>query len=546
MKVSIGALGGIGEIGMNMYIYETETSAVIVDCGVKFASASDPGVDLIIPDFSYLETIKNKLKYVVVSHAHEDHMGGLPFLLSKYPLDIAACKFSMDIISHKLKEWNISVEKVYLKYAEPLSVGDFNISFIPISHSIHGTGVILIEAGGVFSALHASDYKIDFSPLSGSPFMLKPFLDLGDSGLDCLVADSTNALTQGFTGSERNVIKGLEKIFIENSGRIFFTTFASNTERIGSVISLAEKYGRKVALEGTSLNKNIETARQNGLLKINENTLVQRKRIEKNDDDKICVIATGSQGEAASVVSKIARNDYGNISIRQGDLFVFSSRIIPGNEQNLITVMNNIVSLGGRWVDVDIDSSIHSSGHASIEDMKLFLKLLRPKYLLPVHGEAMHLQGHKEIGVQCGMADENIIIIKNGEKCCFIDNEFQGVEAIPYGKNFVDGKGDFILNSDELRDRKRLAYEGAVFVYIKPDFKSGRLDNDPVVAFVGFGEGARDTGNIVGFIKANVETQLFERFSKDGWQVFITKLVRKYFKRLMGRRPITSVIIGDD
>lgn len=545
MKVSIGALGGIGEIGMNMYIYETETSAVIVDCGVKFAGASDPGVDLIIPDFSYLETIKNKLKYVVISHAHEDHMGALPFLLSKYPLAVAACKFSMDIVSNKLKEWDISVEKTYLKYDEPLAIGDFNISFIPISHSIHGTGVILLEVGGVFSALHASDYKIDFSPLSGAKFMLKPFLALGESGLDCLVADSTNALSNGFTGSERQVAHGLEKIFKENSGRIFFTTFASNTERIGSVISLAEKYGRKVALEGTSLKKNIEIARQNGLLKINENTIVQRKRIEKNDDDKICVIATGSQGEPASVISKIAKNDYGNICIRNGDLFVFSSRIIPGNEQNIVTVMNNIASSGGRCIDVDMDDTIHASGHASREDMKLFLKLIKPKYLIPVHGEELHLQGHKEVALQCGITADNIILMKNGEKCCFVNNEFKEIEIIPSGKNFIDAKGSFILNSDELRERKRLSYEGAVFVYVKPDFKSGHLDSEPVASFVGFAEGAVDTHNFIGFLKSNIDNQLFERFSKEGWQVFVNKLVRKYFKRFMGRRPITSVIVGD-
>lgn len=545
MKVSVGFLGGVGEIGMNMYVYETENSAVIVDCGVKFAGASEPGVDLIIPDFAYLETIRAKLKCVLLSHAHEDHAGALPFLLSLYPLPLVAGRFSMDLAEYKLKENDVSVEKIYLTEGFPFEAGDFTVSFIPLSHSIPGTGALFIKASDGFTALHMSDYKMDFAPVSGEAFKLKPFLEIGNGGLSCLVADSTNALSKGFTRSEKKIARGLEEIFEESSGRIFFTTFASNSERIGTVMALAEKFGRKVALEGASLSKNIEVARRNGLLSISPDTIIPRKQIERLADKEICVIATGSQGEAASVVSKISKNDYSNIVVRQTDTFLFSSRIIPGNEQNIIAVMNNIAFLGGKCVTVADNINVHTSGHACAEDMKLLLKLVRPSYLIPVHGEYIHLRRHKELAEACGMAGENVIIGRNGSKAVFEDGVFMDLEDIPWGKRFVDTKGGIVLSSEAMKSRKRLAFEGGVFVYASPDLAGGVLLKDPVVEALGFPLDKSARGNVVSFIKTACETELFERFSKEGWIDFVTKTVKRYFKKNMGRRPVTSIVIEE-
>lgn len=542
MKVSFGSLGGAGEIGMNMYIYETDNSALIVDCGVKFAKETDPGIDLMIPDFSYLDTIKRKNISVIVSHAHEDHIGALPFLLSEYAFPVAASKFSMDLIDYKLKERDISTDKIYLKGGEPVVFGDFTVDFIPVSHSIHGAGALLIKCGETFSALHISDYKIDFSPVSGSPFDPAPFLSLGDKGLTCLIADSTNAFYPGFIKGEKRVSKALDKIFSESRGRIFFTTFASNAERLGSVIEIAAKHGRKVAAEGASLLKNMETARAGGFLKIPPDILVPRKAVERMQDDKICVIVTGSQGEQASVMSKIAKNDYAGISVRQGDTFIFSSRIIPGNEKGIISVMNDISARGGRCVTPADTPGVHASGHAGIEDMRLLLKLVRPGYLLPVHGEEIHMKKHKETALSCAMAEDRVIIVRNGDKCVFKNGLLTDIERIPGGKRYVDAKGGFILNSDELRDRKRLAFEGGVFVYAQADLKNGILSKDPIVSLMGF---EADTGKIARFIKAAAEKELFEKFSAEGWRSFIAKQTKRYFKKNMGRRPFMSVIIGE-
>lgn len=545
MKVSVGFLGGVGEIGMNMYVYETENAAVIVDCGVKFAGATEPGVDLIIPDFSYLETIRGKLKCVILTHAHEDHAGALTFLLGEYQIPLVAGRFSMDLAEYKLKARDVSIEKIYLEYGIDFEAGDFTVSLIPVSHSIPGTGALFIKAADGFTVLHMSDYKIDFAPVSGNAFSLNPFLEIGDAGLCCLVADSTNALSGGFTRSEKNIVPGLEEIFQESAGRIFFTTFASNSERIGTVLTLAEKYGRKVALEGASLSRNIEVARRNGLLRISPDAIIPRKQIERLADNEICVIATGSQGEATSVVSKIAKNDYSNIAVRETDTFLFSSRIIPGNEQNIITVMNNIAFLGGKCVTVADNANVHTSGHACAEDMKLLLKLVRPSYLIPVHGEYMHLRRHKEIAESEGMDRESIIIGHSGSKAVFDDGVFIGLEDIIWGKRFIDAKSGFILSVDDAKDRKRLAFEGGVFVHAYVDLAKGVLIKAPVVSALGFPLDDSASGSVVAFLSHTCEVELFERFIKEGWSDFVTKAVKRYFKKNMGRRPLISVIIEE-
>ncbi len=545
MKVSIASLGGIGEIGMNVYVYETETTAFVVDCGVKFAGSSEPGIDLIIPDFSYLETIKDKLKCAVITHAHEDHGGALPYLLKEYPMPVAASRYTMNLLEYRLKEHGLNPEKAYLAAEEPLTVGDFTISFIPLSHSIHGTGALLAEAADGFSALHISDYKIDFFPVTSVPFPAARFAEIGRRGLNCLLADSTNCAVSGFTPGERTVRRELEKIFKESGGRIFFTTFASNAERLQTVFDLAEEYGRTVIIEGSSLLRSITEARRSGLLKIKDGSISKRGAMQKLPDEKICVVATGSQGEKASVISKIARSDYACINVREGDVFVFSSRAIPGNERNIINVINRISKAGGRCVTAS-DGGIHVSGHASGDDAAMLIKLTKPDYLVPVHGEYSHLQKHRLIAVKtCGMEESRVILSSEGEKLIFTDGELTGREEIPWGKRFVDMKGGFLLDKEQLKMRKRMASEGAVFVFAEPDIKKGKMNVTPSAASAGFEMDGARLAEFSAFLSEEAEKAVFERFSAEPWRELLIKLSKKYFKKKMGRRPIITVTIRE-
>ena len=545
MKVSIASLGGIGEIGMNVYVYETENTACIIDCGVKFAKNSEPGIDLIIPDFSYLKTIKNKLKCVVITHAHEDHCGALPYLLEEFPLPVAASRYTLNLIDYRLKEYGLTPEKACLTAKKPLVVGDFTLHFIPLSHSIHGTGALLIEAADGFNALHISDYKIDFNPLTSVPFPADRFAEIGRRGLNCLVSDSTNSAVSGFTPGERTVHKALSDIFSENGGRIFFTTFASNTERLQTVFDLAEKYGRKVVIEGSSLLRNVSEARKAGLLRIKEHIIAQRPAINKLPDNKICVIATGSQGEKESVISKIAKSDYSSISVRDGDVFVFSSRAIPGNERDIINVINRIAKAGGKCVTAS-DEGIHVSGHASAADAVMLIKLTNPDYLIPVHGEYSHLQTHRLLATEaCGMDENRVIVSSEGEKLIFTDGVFSGREGIPWGKRFVDRKGDFILNKEQLKMRKRMASDGVVFVFAEPDIKTGKIDMLPSVTAVGFEMDKSEEHRLAWSLLEEAEKAIFERFSVAAWQALFMKMSKRYFKRMTGRRPIITVTIRE-
>ena len=486
MKISVSSLGGAGEIGMNMYIYETDRYAVIVDCGVKFTKSDEIGVDLIIPDFSYIETIKHKKIMLIITHAHEDHIGAVPYLIKEYKDIAVVCgRYSWDILNKRLNEHDISVNQIYIDDFKPFEWGDFEITAYPISHSIHGTYAVMLKIAEEFKAVHISDYKIDASPVTCTPFPLKEFIEFGKEGIDLLMADSTNIIKNGFTKGEHQVVNGIEQVFKRALGRIFFTTFASNTERLQSVFNMAEKYGRKVALEGSSLIKHIDTARKHGKLIFNDDILISRKQVEKLDDNKICFIATGSQGEGASVITKIAENDYSNIKVRKGDTFVFSSRIIPGNEHRLIYVMNNVYEKGGSVITAD-DLSIHVSGHASKEDALLLLNILKPKYLVPIHGEVQHLVKHKKMAVEHGMADENVIFFLAGNKIIFENGSYTEKQEITAGKRYVDLNTEEFLTPEELKNRKKLAINGAVVVVNSAENVENINENDIIIQLIGF------------------------------------------------------------
>lgn len=539
MKVSVSSLGGAGEIGMNMYIYETERYALIVDCGVKFTKSEDPGLDLIIPDFSYIETIKEKEKLLVITHAHEDHIGAIGFLLNNYPeIIIASNRYSYDLLNKKLKEQSIEPNKVYYDDFKSFEWGDFEITPYPISHSIHGAYGIKIKIENNMSFLHISDYKIDLSPVTSCPFPLKEFIEMGQDGIDCLLADSTNILKNGFTKGEKQVIENIDNIFKNHKGRIFFTTFASNTERLQTVINIAEKYGRKIVLEGSSMVKNIETARKYGKLKLNDENILSRKQMEKYDEDKIIFIATGSQGEGASVITKISEDDYSNIKVRKNDLFIFSSRIIPGNEHRIIQIINNIYAKGGIAATAD-DSTIHVSGHASKEDGRLLLNIIRPKYLVPIHGEIKHLKGHMEMALEQGMKEENIIFFMAGEKLVFENKKLIEKEEITAGKMYVDLNMNEIMDNEGVKLRKRLAINGIVMV-VNTAEKNNKIEKyNLIVETEGFKLKEEYKNELIEQLLGYNER---EETATEEFKEFAEIIIKRFFKKRFMKKPVIKII----
>lgn len=540
MRISLSSLGGAGEIGMNMYIYETDRYAVIVDCGVKFTKNEDPGVDLIIPDFSYLEQISNKEIILVITHAHEDHIGAVGFLLEKYPnIIVASGRYAYDVMVHRLKEFNIEPHKVYFSDFQPFEWGDFEITPYPLSHSIHGTYALKIKVENQMSFLHISDYKIDLAPVTCSPFPLKEFIEIGQEGIDCLVADSTNVLKEGFTKGEKQVVENIEKIFKEHDGRIFFTTFASNTERIQTVINIAEKYNKKIIFEGSSLVRNIEIARKYGKLRINDESIVSRKQMEKLEDTSLCLIATGSQGEGTSVIAKISEDDYSNIKIRKNDLFIFSSRIIPGNEHRIINIINNIYRKGGKVITADNDF-IHVSGHASKDDARMLLNIIKPKYLVPVHGEILHITTHIDIAKENGMNEENIIFFLAGQKLIFENKILINKEEIPAGKMYVDLNMNEIMDIEKLKLRKRLAINGIVMVVNTAEKNKSIEKNNLIVEIEGFNLKEEYINELKEQLIEynNIEIdETREEFKEDA-----EVIIKRFFKKRFTKKPIIKII----
>ena len=532
MKVSVSSLGGAGEIGMNMYIYETERYALIVDCGVKFTKSDDPGLDLIIPDFSYIETIKEKEKLLLITHAHEDHIGAVGFLLNVYPeIMIASNRYSYDLLSKKLKEQNIEPNKVYYDDFTSFEWGDFEITPYPISHSIHGAYGIKIKVENNMSFLHISDYKIDLSPVTACPFPLKEFIEMGREGIDCLLADSTNILNKGFTKGEKQVVENIDKIFKNHKGRIFFTTFASNTERLQTVIDIAEKYGRKIVLEGSSIVKNVETARKYGKLKLHDENIISRKQMEKYDED-------GSQGEGASVITKISEDDYSNIKVRKNDLFIFSSRIIPGNEHRIIQIINNIYAKGGIVITSD-DTTIHVSGHASKEDGRLLLNIIRPTYLVPIHGEVKHLKGHMEMGIEQGVKEENVIFFMAGEKLVFENKKLIEKEEITAGKMYVDLNMNEIMDYEGVKLRKRLAINGIVMV-VNTAEKNNKIEKENIIVETeGFTLQAEYKNELIEQLLSYNER---EETATEEFKEFAEVIIKRFFKKRFMKKPVIKII----
>ena len=477
-------LGGLEQIGMNITAFEYEDSIIVVDCGLAFPQDEMLGIDLVIPDVTYLRERADKVKGFLITHGHEDHIGSLPYVLKDVPAPIYATKLTLGIIENKLKEHNLSkaTKKKVVKYGQTINFGCFRIEFIRVNHSIADAAALAIYTP-VGTIVHTGDFKVDYTPVFGEAIDVQRLGEIGKKGVLALLCDSTNVLRPGFTMSERTVGKTLDNIFAENSRhRIIVATFASNVDRVQQIINSAAKYGRKVVLEGRSMVNIMTTASELGYITFPDNILIDIEQMRNYPDEQLVLITTGSQGEAMAALSRIAASLHRKISIKPGDTVILSSTPIPGNEKSVSKVINELSSKGAKVIFQDT----HVSGHACQEEIKLMYALLRPKFAVPVHGEFRHLIAHAELADSMGVDKRNIFILSSGDVLAMTEDAAKVIDNIPLQEVLVDGLGVGDVGNVVLRDRQLLSENGLIIVVVTLDRYSGQLLAGPEIVSRGF------------------------------------------------------------
>ncbi len=480
-KLKIIPLGGLEQIGMNITAFEYEDSIVVVDCGLSFPADDMLGVDLVIPDVTYLKNNQDKVKGFVITHGHEDHIGALPYVLKELNVPVYATKLTMGIIENKLTEHNLihNVRRKVVKFGQNINLGCFRIEFIKTNHSIVDAAALAIYSpAGI--VVHTGDFKVDYTPVYGDAIDLQRFAELGKKGVLALMCDSTNAERQGVTPSEKKLGPVFDMLFEEHKKtRIIIATFASNVDRVQQIINTADKFGRKVVVEGRSMVNIIETASNLNRISIPENTVIDIERLKNYPKDKTVIITTGSQGESMAALSRMASGMHKKISIGKGDTVIFSSNPIPGNEKAVTKVINELFKKGADVIFQDT----HVSGHACQEEIKLIYTLTKPKYAVPVHGEYKHLKAQAKIAMDLGIDKDDVFILQSGDVLSLDDNSAGITGKVPVGAVLVDGLG---VGDVVLRDRQHLAEDGILIVVLSLDGASGELLAGPDIVSRGF------------------------------------------------------------
>ena len=465
--VRIIPLGGLNEIGKNMTVFECSNDMFILDCGLAFPDADMPGVDIVIPDFTYVERNADKIRGIVITHGHEDHIGGLAYLLKKVNVPVYATRLTIGLIEGKLREQGI-LNQVKLNIVEPrktVKMGCMAVEFIKVNHSIpDAVGMAIHTPAGVI--VHTGDFKVDYSPIDGNMIDLARFGELGSKGVLALMADSTNAEREGYTRSERTVGESFERLFKKGEGkRIIIATFSSNIHRVQQIINAAVHYGRKVAVSGRSMINVINTAMELGYLEVPDGLIIDIDMMNRYENERIVLITTGSQGEPMSALTRMAMNDHRKVNITPMDFIIISATPIPGNEKYVTRVVNELMKSGAEVV-YEAMYEVHVSGHACQEELKLIQALTRPKFFIPVHGEYKHLKKHADLAVQVGMPRDNVIIAEIGNVIETDGVSMKVVSQVPSGRVLVDGLGVGDVGSIVLRDRKHLAQDGLIIIVI--------------------------------------------------------------------------------
>ena len=484
MKLKIIPIGGLGLIGMNMTAFEYNESIVIVDCGMAFPENDMLGIDIVIPDVTYLKENISKVKGMVFTHGHEDHIGALPYILKELNVPLYATKLTMGLIERKLTEHNLmrGTKRKVVKPGQSINLGEFRIEFIKTNHSIQDAVALAIYSpAGI--VVHTGDFKVDYTPVFGDAIDLQRFAEIGKKGVLALMCDSTNAERPGFTASERTVGRTIDNLFAENRDhRIIIATFASNVDRVQQIINTAYKYGRKVVVEGRSMVNVISTAAELGYLNIPENTLIDLEQMKNYPDDQMVLITTGSQGESMAALSRMAANIHKKIVIKPGDTVIFSSNPIPGNEKAVSKVINELSMKGANVIFQDV----HVSGHACQEEIKLIYTLVHPKYALPVHGEYRHLKAQATLAENIGIPKDHIFIMKTGDVLEMDQDSAKVTGHVQTGAILVDGLGVGDVGNIVLRDRQHLAEDGIVIAVLTLEKYSNQILAGPDIVSRGF------------------------------------------------------------
>ena len=483
-KLKIIPLGGLEKIGMNITAFEYEDSIIVVDCGLSFPEDDMLGIDLVIPDISYLKSNADKVKGFVITHGHEDHIGALPYVLKEINLPIYTTKLTMGIIEKKLTEHNLlrSTKRKVVRHGQSINLGKFRIEFIKTNHSIQDASALAIYSpAGI--VVHTGDFKVDYTPVFGDAIDLQRFAEIGKKGVLALMSDSTNAERPGFTQSERTVGATFDRLVAEHSNtRIIVATFASNVDRLQQIINTSYKYGRKVVVEGRSMVNIISVASELGYLNVPENTLIETDQLKNYPREKTTIITTGSQGESMAALSRMAADIHKKISIMPGDTIILSSNPIPGNEKAVSNIINELSEKGANVIFQDT----HVSGHACQEELKLIYSLVKPKYAIPVHGEYRHLKANAGIAKSLGIPKDNIFILKSGDVLALDDESAEVLDKVHTGEILVDGLGVGDVGNIVLRDRQHLAEDGILIVVLTLEKRTNQLLAGPDIVSRGF------------------------------------------------------------
>ncbi len=485
-KVRITPLGGLGEIGGNMMVVETEKSAIIVDVGMSFPDETMHGVDILIPDFSYLREIKNKIAGIVLTHGHEDHIGAMPYLFKEMQFPVYGTPLPLEMIGSKFDEHKMKHHRSYFRAITkrvPIQIGDFEVEWMHITHSIIDSSALAIKtAAGTI--IHSGDFKIDHTPIDGYPTDLHRLAHYGEEGVLLLLSDSTNSHSPGFTKSEKTVGPTFDNIFSKAKGRVIMSTFSSNIHRVAQAIEHGLKYDRKICVIGRSMEKNIELCMSLGYIKFPKDKFVDAHEVHKYEDKELLIVTTGSQGESMSALYRMAIHEHRHIKIKEGDQIILSAKAIPGNEGSVSEIINHLLKAGAAVAYQDF-SEIHVSGHAAQEEQKLMLRLVKPKFFMPIHGEYNHVLKHRQTGIDCGVLERNVYVLSDGEQVEVTPKYIKKVKSVKTGKVYVDNQLNHKISDDIVLDRQTMANEGVIMIVAQINENDRKIVDKPRVMSFG-------------------------------------------------------------
>jgi ribonuclease J len=535
-------LGGLGEFGLNMMLLEYRDAAIAIDCGLMFPGADLLGIDLVIPDVAYLLERKERLKAIVLTHAHEDHVGALPYILNQFSVPIFGTRLTLGLINNKLREHDLdnTADLREITAGRPWEIAPFQVEGIRVTHSLMDCLALAVETP-IGTVIHTGDFKIDNTPMEGEMFDFQRFAAYGEKGVLLLLSDSTNIERSGYTPSEREVGRNLEQIFRESEGKILVSTFASSIPRIQQVVDISESCGRRVVLSGRSMIRNGQVAAELGYLRLPRNFMTENEPWHEFPAEKLTFLTTGSQGEPLSVLHRVALDDHKSIKIDPGDTVILSSKFIPGNEKTISNLINHLYRRGAE-VHYEKVSEIHVSGHASQEELKTMLQLTRPRYFVPIHGEYRHLVRHRKLAQDVGVPDDHCFILEDGDVLEMTATSAKKIEPIQVGRVFVDGKGVGDVGDVVIRDRRHLSEDGMVLAVMAIHQQSGEIVAGPDLVSRGFmrdEEGEEVLGQarkVVLEILANLNRET--RTDPAELQEEVRKALRRYFRKRFERHPV--------